>query len=75
MEAPLIYVSIYALVTKTFTLRASGYKNKNNLVTKTQREIGLQKHTERLRESGLQKRTEIGYKDGYKNSSKHLVQI
>jgi len=48
------------LVTKTFTLRVLGYKNKITVVTKTQREIGLQKHIERKKnnpvtKTGLQK--------------------
>ena len=48
-------------VTKTFTLRVLGYKNKNNLVTKTQRESGLQKQlgykkNNPVTKTGLQKK-------------------
>ena len=54
MGAPLIYVSIYTLVTKTICFVSTGYKN--NSVTKTYRER-LQKRTER-----------VGYKKGYKST-------
>jgi len=44
------------LVTKTFTLRVLGYKNKKRKwVTKTYRESGLQKHTEIKKITQLQK--------------------
>ena len=44
------------LVTKTFTLRVLGYKNKKRKwVTKTYRESGLQKHTEIKKITRLQK--------------------
>jgi len=73
MEAPLIYVSIYALVTKTIWLqKQSGYKN--NLVTKTYRERGYKNKKRVPPPKGYKNRWGlgglVGYKSGYKITSK-----